>query len=186
MSPWRAAERRSLGRQAQILRAGENTMSNILHRSLETLFRELIDGPDSNAAWMLNAGDAGLLRSLDKLTASAASASSATDGASIAAHVDHVRYGLSLMNRWSQGEHDPWSTADWRASWNRSTVNNDEWASLRQELGTEARGWLEVLRAPRDYSESRLNDALASIAHLAYHFGAIRQIDRSIRGPAAS
>jgi hypothetical protein len=97
-------------------------MLNTLNRSLETLLRELIDGPDANAAWILNGQDVGLLRSLDKLTASAASAVPA-GGASIAAHVDHVRYGLSLMNRWSQGEHDPWSTADWRVSWNRSVVN---------------------------------------------------------------
>ena len=40
-------------------------MSNILHRSLETLFRELIDGPAANAAWILNGEDVGLLRSLD-------------------------------------------------------------------------------------------------------------------------
>ena len=56
---------------------------------------------------------------------------------------------------------------------------------MRQALETEARRWLEALRAPRDYSEMELNGVIASIAHLAYHFGAIRQIDRSIRGPAA-
>src|SRR5260370_807117 len=61
-----------------------------------------------------------------KLTASAASAAPMAGGASIAAHVDHVRHGLSLMNRWSQGEHDPWSTADWRVSWNRTAVNDQE------------------------------------------------------------
>jgi hypothetical protein len=160
-------------------------MSNTLHRSLETLFRELIDGPSANAAWMLNGEDVGLLRSLDKLTASAASAAPMAGGASIAAHVDHVRYGLSLMNRWSQGEHDPWSTADWRVSWNRTAVNDQEWAASRQALGAEARTWLEALRAPRDYAEMELNDVIASVAHLAYHFGAIRQIDRSIRGPLA-
>lgn len=160
-------------------------MSNTLHRSLETLFRELIDGPNANAAWMLNGEDVGLLRSLDKLTASAASAAPMAGGASIAAHVDHVRYGLSLMNRWSQGERDPWSTATWRASWNRTVVDDQEWAALRQALGAEARTWLETLRAPRDYAEMELNDVIASVAHLAYHFGAIRQIDRSIRGPLA-
>jgi hypothetical protein len=159
-------------------------MLNILHRTLETLFRELIDGPATNAAWMLNGEDVGLLRSLDKLTASAASAAPA-GGASIAAHVDHVRYGLSLMNRWSQGKHDPWSTADWTVSWARSVVNDQEWAALRHALGAEARTWLETLRAPRDYAETELNDVIASVAHLAYHFGAIRQIDRSIRGPLA-
>jgi len=35
---------------------------------------------------------------------------------SIAAHVDHVRYGLSLMNGWSEG-HNPFKDADWSASW---------------------------------------------------------------------
>jgi hypothetical protein len=134
---------------------------------------------------MLNGGDAGLLRSLDKLTASAASAAPVAGGASIAAHVDHVRYGLSLMNRWRHGEHDPWSTADWTESWNRSVVNDEEWAALRQALGAEARSWLETLRAPREYSEIELNGVIASVAHLAYHFGAIRQVDRTIRGPGA-
>jgi len=44
----------------------------------------------------LNRGDGGLLAS-PRLNAAAASASH--DGPSIAAHVDHRRYGLSLLNR---------------------------------------------------------------------------------------
>jgi hypothetical protein len=160
-------------------------MANTLQSSLGTLFRELIDGADAKAAWMLNGGDAGLLRSLDTLPASAASAVPAAGGASIAAHVDHVRYGLSLLNRWSRGDPDPWSTADWAASWTRSAVDDQEWARLRQALSDEARSWLEALLSPRDYSEIELNGIVGSIAHLAYHFGALRQIDRSIRGPAA-
>jgi hypothetical protein len=163
----------------------EKDVPNNLQRSLETLFHELIDGPDAAAAWMLNGGDEGLLRSLDKLTAEAASAAPVAGAASIAAHVDHLRYGLSLMNRWSGGERDPWSTADWTASWRRSVVRDHEWAALRQALAAEARAWLEALRSPRDYDEMELNGVIASIAHLAYHLGAIRQIDRSIRGPLA-
>ena len=161
-------------------------MSSTLHRSLEMLFRELVDGPDADAAWMLNSGDPGLLRSLDKLTAAAASAVPASGAASIAAHVDHVRYGLSLMNRWSRGEANPWATADWTVSWQRLTVTDREWAALREALASEARAWVETLRTPREYSEMELNGVLASIAHLAYHVGALRQIDRSIRGPLAS
>ena len=160
-------------------------MAEALQRSLETLFRELIDGPGGGAAWMLNRTDAGLLRSLDELTASAASAAPAAGGVSIAAHVDHVRYGLSLMNRWSLGERDPWSGADWTASWSRSVVTEQEWVALRQALEREARAWLHALGAPRDYAVTELNDVIGSIAHLAYHFGAIRQIDRSVVGPSA-
>ena len=161
-------------------------MQDSLHQSLTTLFRELVDGPAADAAWMLNATDEGLLRSLDKLSASAASLVPPAGGASIAAHVDHLRYGLSLMNRWSRGEPDPWSTADWAASWSRCQVGDREWADRREALAAEVRAWMTVLQTPREYSAFELNGVIASIAHLAYHLGAIRQIDRSIRGPAAS
>jgi len=160
-------------------------MYDLLHRSLATLFSELVDGPAADAAWMLNAQDIGFLRSLDALTASAASAARRSGGATIAAHADHVRYGLSLMNRWHRGERDPWATADWTASWTRSSVTEQEWVALRRELQTEARAWLDALRVPRELSDMELNGMIASVAHLAYHLGAIRQIDRSIRGPAA-
>ena len=36
-----------------------------------------------------------------------------------------------------------------------------------------------------DLEGIELNGSISSIAHLAYHFGAIRQIDRSLRGPSA-
>jgi hypothetical protein len=97
---------------------------NALHESLALLFAELIDGPRPDAAYMLNSGDRGLLRSLDDLSADAASAIPVSGGASIAAHVDHLRYGLSLMNRWDDGDPDPWSDADWLASWSRTTVTS--------------------------------------------------------------
>ena len=44
--------------------------------------------------------------------------------------------------------------------------------------------WLGVVRAPRDVDEIELNGMIGSIAHLAYHLGAIRQINQSTRGPA--
>lgn len=68
--------------------------------TLPTLFAELIDGASADEAYMINRGDSGLLRSLDKL--------------------------------------------------------------------------------------SVLNGVVGSIAHLAYHVGAIRQIDLSARGPSAN
>jgi hypothetical protein len=151
--------------------------------TLTTLFAELVEGAPETGAYMLNRGDAGLLRSLDRLSAAAASSSTA-GGASIAAHVDHLRYGLSLMNRWALGE-NPWSDADWSASWRRTSVSEDEWRKLRAELRDETRRWLEAMRVPRDVDEADLNGMIGSIAHLAYHLGAIRQIDRAARGPSA-
>jgi hypothetical protein len=150
--------------------------------TLATLFGELVEGAPSSGAYMLNAGDQGLLRSLEKLSATAASSQTAT-GSSIAAHVDHVRYGLSLMNRWSAGD-DPFKDADWSASWKRTTVSEDEWRNLRADLRTEAMRWLSVLRTPRQVREVELNGIIGSIAHVGYHLGAIRQINSSLRGPA--
>lgn len=45
-----------------------------IHAALATLLRELVNGSSSDACWVLNPGDPGLLRSLDNLSAAAASA----------------------------------------------------------------------------------------------------------------
>ena len=152
--------------------------------TLPTLFAELIDGAPQSEAYMLNRGDAGLLRSLDKLSATAASAPT-PHGSTIAAHVDHLRYGLSLMNRWSAGE-NPFDDADWSVSWRRTRVSAVQWRQLRDELASEAHRWLESLNMPREIDQSELNSVVGSVAHLAYHVGAIRQIDLSARGPSAN
>ncbi|HSY84697.1 MAG TPA: hypothetical protein VK807_23230 [Gemmatimonadaceae bacterium] len=147
-----------------------------LSNSLTALFSELVDGAPQ-FAYMLNTGDPGLLRSLDRLSASAASNK-------IAAHVDHVRYGLSLMNRWASGEPNPFATADWTAAWRTTHVSDAEWAELRGKLRDEAHRWLAALGTPREVDDVALNGMIGSIAHLAYHLGAIRQIDRATHGPA--
>ena len=152
-------------------------------KTLTELFGELVDGASREQNYMLNRGDAGLLGSLDKLSASEASRIPPGGGSSIAAHVDHLRYGLSLMNRWAHGE-NPFDTADWAASWRKTTVSEAEWQELRARLRAEADEWLSALGQPRDVHRMELNGIIGSIAHLGYHLGAIRQIDRAARGPA--
>jgi hypothetical protein len=145
----------------------------------------VIGSPDPSASTVaLNRGDEGLLRSLDKLSAAAASSTHA-GGGSIAAHTDHLRYGLSLLNRWASGEDKPWVGADWTSSWKNNAVTDDEWASLRASLRREATAWIDTLRTPRDVDATELSWIIGSVAHLAYHLGAIRQIDRGARGPTA-
>lgn len=152
--------------------------------TLPTLFAELIDGASQPEAYLLNRSDPGLLRSLDKLSATAASAPT-PHGSSIAAHVEHLRYGLSLMNRWSAGE-NPFDDADWTASWRKTRVYAAQWKQLREEFAEEAHRWLESLKNPREIDQSELNSVVGRVAHLAYHVGAIRQIDLSARGPSAN
>lgn len=154
-------------------------------QSLITLLRELLFGPPKEFAFVLNPGDAGLLASLDKL--SAAQASARPEGrSSIAAHVDHLAYGLSLTNQWARGEEDPFSKADYAASWTRQTVNDEEWAARREKLRAEAEAWLEAVGTPRQWDAVTLNGTFGSIVHLAYHIGAIRQVDAATHGPRAT
>lgn len=157
-------------------------------KPLTSLLSELISGPPREAGFVLNPGDAGLFRTLDRLSAAAASAIPASGGASIAAHVDHLRYGFSLANRWYAGEKDVFATADYAASWRRVTVSNAEWEALRAQLREEIerfRDALGRLRNPDELDEIAATGVVALIVHLAYHMGAIRQIDRSLRGPSA-
>ena len=152
--------------------------------TLSTLFTELVDGTPPDGGYMLNRGDKGLLRAIDKLRAEEAS-TIIDGGSSSAAHVDHLTYGISLMNRWAAGE-NPWRDADWKASWRRTSVTDESWARLRRTLAEEAHKWLGAIKQPREISETELNGMIGSIAHLAYHLGAIRQMDRKCRGPSAN
>jgi hypothetical protein len=157
--------------------------TNELVSSLARLFAELAGGaPRGGDAFILNSGDAGLLRSLEKLSAGDAS-QSVNEGATIAAHARHLQYGLSLMNRWAREGGNPFADAMWDEAWKTRRVDDSEWQSIRHGLQQETSRWLQVLGSPRDTSELELAGMIGSIAHLAYHLGAIRQIAKDARGP---
>jgi hypothetical protein len=149
---------------------------------LGRLFSELADGTLPGGAFVLNSGDRGLLHALDQMPASEASRS-ANDGATIAAHAQHVRYGLSLMNQWGREGGNPFANAKWDEAWKVSTVDAAAWDEIRDGLRDEAHGWLEVLTSPRDVADVELAGLIGSVAHFAYHLGAIRQISKDARGP---
>jgi hypothetical protein len=154
-----------------------------LTATLAGLFSELVDGTHGRTgAFILNSGDVGLLRSLDKLSPADASRS-VNDGATIAAHAQHVRYGLSLMNRWATEGGNPFADAKWDEAWKTGAVDAPAWDEIRNGLHHEAGRWLAVLGSPRSVSDVKLSGLIASIAHLAYHLGAIRQITKDARGP---
>src|SRR5262245_63899552 len=155
-----------------------------LSATLARLFGELTNGvaAQGEEAFILNSGDRGLLRSLDALSADAVSRA-VDGGATIAAHAQHLRYGLSLMNRWAAEGGDPFADATWDEAWKISRVSESEWAEIRNGLLDEARRWLTNLGSPRAATDVELAGMIGSIAHLAYHLGAIRQIAKDARGP---
>jgi hypothetical protein len=151
--------------------------------ALARVFAELVDGtPAGGEAFVLNSGDQGLLRSIDRLSADEAS-QAVHDGATIAAHCRHLEYGLSLMNRWASEGGNPFADATWDAAWRTSRVDDATWKGIREGLRDQAHRWLSVLAAPRTVALIEFAGMLSSIAHFAYHLGAIRQINKGSRGP---
>jgi hypothetical protein len=151
-------------------------------QALARLFSELTLGTNPKAAFVLNRGDVGLIQSLAKLSADDAS-KSVGGGATIAAHALHLRFGLSLFNRWAADGGDPFSDASWDAAWKTSAVDEPKWREIQEGLREECARWLDVLEVPRQGDEIALTGMIASVVHLSSHLGAIRQIGKATRGP---
>ena len=77
---------------------------SVFQRAVSKLLTEIFDGPPGTEAYILNPGDPGLHRQLETISAATASQQAIPGKPSIAAHVDHVHFGLSLLTRWLSGE----------------------------------------------------------------------------------
>ena len=151
-------------------------------RSLTSLFSELVDGVPDRGGMILNSGDRGLMAALETLAPTDAS-QAVNGGATIAAHAQHVRYGLSLMNQWAAAGGNPFANAKWDEAWKISSVDAAQWDEIRRGLRDESQRWLEQLGTPREARGIEVAGMISSIAHVAYHMGAIRQISKATRGP---
>jgi hypothetical protein len=80
----------------------------------------------------------------------------------------------------SPGEPNPWEGADFNASWQRTTVSDDQWRALRDGLRREAGTWQKFVAARTSWDDMSAAAALSTVAHTAYHLGAIRQITRGL------
>ena len=151
--------------------------------SLARLFSELVDGASApGGGFILNSGDAGLLGSLDRLTA--AQASRALEG-----EVPRSRRRASLLRtvaliRWaSEGGaiHSAMQRGRRRGRRRRWTSGSGlrfaRDCATSPIAGSMRSASLDARRKPN------WNGMIGSIAHLAYHMGAIRQIAVSARGP---
>src|ERR671922_397814 len=148
---------------------------SVLQRALSNMLTEIFDGPPGKEAYLLNPGDVGLLRQLDTIDASAASKRPMPGKTTIAAHVDHVHFGLAILNRWAAGEANPWAGADWNASWRRTAVTEDQWRTLRDNLRRASETWRTHVDTRTAWEDMAAAGALSSAAHTAYHLGAMRQ-----------
>ena len=160
-------------------------LHTLLREVLLGLFRELVDGPPADVAFIINPGDRGIIRSLAQLSAAEASIRPA-GRSSVAAHVHHVTYGLELMNRWAAGDDNAFADATYSKSWERQQVTEDEWRELIRRFEPQARAWMAAIERRAAWDFVSLSGAISSLAHLAYHLGAIRQLLAAASGPRAA
>lgn len=142
------------------------------------LLRETFEGALPGQGTQYLDHDSGIRATLSKLTAE--KASRRFEGRpSIASHVRHMNFHLRVTAEWIQGDQ---SRRDWVASFEPQTVTEAEWLRLQKDLeDTRA----EVVRTLKGLSPERFLEegaGLGSVAHLAYHLGAIRQLMHLAKG----
>jgi hypothetical protein len=136
------------------------------------LLRETFEGGLPGQGTQYLDHNSGIRRTLNGLTAEQASRRPGGHP-SIAAHARHMNFHLRVTSEWILGDH---SKRDWEASFEPQTVNEEEWARIKQELEASRAELVRVLESltPEKFAEE--GAAVGAITHLAYHLGAIRQL----------
>jgi hypothetical protein len=142
--------------------------SPIITNAIQAALKMALLGDERQHGWYN-----GLLMALEGMSAAQASRSPAPGRTTVAAHTEHIRFTLQVVNAWGRGEQPE---IDWADSWTVSSVTEPEWDALRADLRREFEVMLTGVQARAAWREQGLAMIINNIAHTAYHAGAIRQI----------
>ncbi|MCH1625317.1 hypothetical protein [Fredinandcohnia quinoae] len=157
-------------------------MNDMLKKSFKVLLKETFDGPGGNGSWYTESKPgSGIFGTLERV--SAEEASIPVQGTTLAAHVDHTRYYLWMVNTYMKGEKPD---LDWSESWKISSVDEDTWSRFKANLQNEYTTLLENIHSLTSLDEQTSYGILGSLAHSAYHLGAIRQMTKTVKAPTQS
>lgn len=159
--------------------AAAQDLPTALTKTYASHYRELLEGvPRGQPSWVTTGGtEGGLHGTLEGV--SAAEASRDVNGTTLAAHVEHLRWAMQLVNDYYGGKEAP---PDWSESWSVTTVDEESWRSLREALRTTGETLLTHLSTPVEWDQEMGRMALlASYGHTAYHLGAIRQLAKAVK-----
>lgn len=150
-----------------------------LTKAIVDLLVESYDGPpDAQSPTWFNDNDpnAGILGQIRPLTAAEASFSadgSGKPGTTVASHVEHLRWSLANANNAMRGE--PYDS-HWSNSWLVTSLSEDEWNRLREELKKEYQDACTLIAKQDTLEDEYLYGGFALVPHAAYHLATIRQI----------
>ncbi len=152
-------------------------MSSPLQTAVMTMLKEAFEGPaNPKETWFTNnEPNSGIFGALEEI--SAHKASILVNGTTLAGHANHVRYHMWGTNEFLKNGTCP--KMDWVKSWEPTVVGENDWIDVQSELRSE---YLRLVAALDliEYNEPISNEVLGSLAHSAYHLGAIRQIVKQV------
>lgn len=136
------------------------------------LFAEAFGVAETDDAYFLDSSRAGLLPTIDTLSAELVSIRRSEDDATIAAHCGHVLFLLRFFAAHQRGETP---TADWAGSWATPIVDEPAWRELRDAIRSTYDEIVAGLRAFESWPDPAIGAAALLLTHCAYHLGEIRQ-----------
>lgn len=140
------------------------------------ILRETFEGsPEGQPSAYLDRG-IGFFPTLEKLSAS--DVSKDFGGTTIAAQTEHAKFYLDRLCEFMAGRTE---TVNWEQSWLIETVNDREWDALRDAVRKSYENVLKTFAEIETWNQDNIGDAVAIIAHTAYHLGSIRQINKTVR-----
>lgn len=153
-------------------RSDRNATTRALRSTVVALLGELFD---THHGMVLDEGTS-LLPTLSTLSAEQASQATVDGGSTIAAHAEHIRYYVDVLEAFVQGRN--FGPVDWGEVWRTVHVVNDhEWKRILDRLVESYRRVKTMLETKETWDEEReVGGAIGIVVHTAYHLGAIRQM----------
>ena len=143
-------------------------------KNVAYILRETFEGsPEGQGSAYLDRG-VGVFITLDNL--SAEQVSREFGGTTVAAQTEHAKFYLDRLCEFMNGRTE---AVNWEQSWLIETVSDEEWNHLRDGVRKSYENALRCFAEIAAWNEDNTGEAIAIVAHTAYHLGAIRQIMKS-------
>lgn len=158
------------------------SQTKLARESIDLLLQEAYDGPpDPDATWFTtNAPETGVLGTIRHINAEQAAEKLPGVSHSIAQHVAHLIFSIDHALKHAKGER---STPEWDSSWVVSEpLDEHTWHGMQRALREShlrMRMWVHNEEPFQD--KAAVTSFIGSVAHAAYHLGAIRQLIAIIR-----
>jgi hypothetical protein len=150
--------------------AKEDFLKDVLVILLETFE----GSPEGQPSAYLDRG-IGFIKTIEEL--SAEQVSRKINGTTIAAQTEHTKFYLDRLCEFMTGRTE---SVNWEQSWLIETVNETEWNALRDSVKKSYENVLQTFALIEVWNRDKIGDAVAIIAHTAYHLGAIRQLAKQV------